>query len=207
MGNTFGPNGCASGSSLEVSPSFCWVYGERKYVRRFHSTPLDLPVAGSLTIGAEPVPQHKHSGGKSEMNKFARYAAILVGIIVIAAGGFVLFGTPANQTADTGAAMVVVKMPSLSSKATTGQERFAGNCALCHGVNADGREGKGPPLIHKIYEPNHHGDASFYSAALNGVRAHHWRFGNMPPVAGIKPEEVEYIITYVREVQRHTGIQ
>lgn len=141
------------------------------------------------------------------MNKFAKYAAILVGIIVISAGGFVLFGTPAKHTANNGAAMVAVKMPSLSSTAKTGQGLFAANCSLCHGANADGREGKGPPLIHKIYEPGHHGDASFQSAALNGVRAHHWRFGNMPPVAGIKLEEVDLIITYVREVQRHNGIQ
>jgi mono/diheme cytochrome c family protein len=84
---------------------------------------------------------------------------------------------------------------------------FTANCALCHGTNADGREGKGPPLIHKIYEPGHHGDASFQSAALNGVRAHHWRFGNMPPVPGIKPKEVDLIIAYVREVQSHNGIQ
>jgi len=141
------------------------------------------------------------------MKMSAKYVAILVGIVAIIAAGFALFGLPAKQTADTGVGIVAVNMPSLSSTAKTGQKLFSANCALCHGANADGREGKGPPLIHKIYEPSHHGDASFQSAALNGVRAHHWRFGNMPPVAGIKPKDVDLIIAYVREVQRHNGIQ
>jgi hypothetical protein len=39
-----------------------------------------------------------------------------------------------------------------------------------------------------------------------GVQAHHWRFGNMPPVEGITRAEVATIITYIRELQRANGI-
>ncbi len=141
------------------------------------------------------------------MGTFAKYAAILAGIVIITATGFIMFGAPAKHQAHTGAAIVAVNMPTLSPAAETGQKLFIAKCALCHGANADGREGKGPPLIHKIYEPGHHGDASFQSAALNGVRSHHWRFGNMPAVSDIKLEEVDLIIAYVREVQRHNGIK
>lgn len=81
------------------------------------------------------------------MKMSAKYGAILTGIVVIIAAGFALFGSPAKQTADTGVGIVAVSMPSLSSTAKTGQKLFIANCALCHGTNADGRDGKGPPLI------------------------------------------------------------
>jgi len=98
------------------------------------------------------------------------------------------------------------KVPLLSTDAKRGKLAFEENCVSCHGVNGAGSE-NGPPFIHKIYEPSHHGDAAFYLAARNGVRAHHWRFGDMPPVEGVSDQEVEYIVAYVREVQRANGIQ
>ena len=48
-------------------------------------------------------------------------------------------------------------------------------------ANAAGQNGVAPPLVHKLYEPGHHSDMAFIMAAKNGVRSHHWRFGNMPP--------------------------
>ncbi len=95
--------------------------------------------------------------------------------------------------------------PPLDSVAMDGEALFVANCVACHGENALGSE-QGPPLIHKIYEPGHHGDLSFLNAALNGVRAHHWRFGNMPPVEGITAEEVAKIVAYIRTLQRANGI-
>ena len=65
---------------------------------------------------------------------------------------------------------------------------------------------QGPPLVHKIYEPNHHGDAAFQRAAANGVKAHHWEFGNMPKIDAATPEDVEQIIKYVRWLQKQAGI-
>lgn len=102
--------------------------------------------------------------------------------------------------------LVDVIVPDLSPAAQEGASHFADNCAKCHGTNAAGNEGAGPPLVHKIYEPNHHADISFLLAAKNGVRAHHWRFGNMPPVSGVAEDEVQAIVIYVRELQRANGI-
>lgn len=75
-----------------------------------------------------------------------------------------------------------------------------------HGADATGQEGVAPPLVHKIYEPSHHGDQAFFLAAKQGVRAHHWRFGDMPPVEGITDPEIERIVTYIRTLQRANGI-
>lgn len=86
-----------------------------------------------------------------------------------------------------------------------GEGKFNTFCARCHGAEAVGTK-HGPPLVHKIYEPNHHGDAAFQRAAANGVRAHHWQFGDMPKIDGVKPEEVDQIVKYVRWLQRQAGI-
>lgn len=86
-----------------------------------------------------------------------------------------------------------------------GESAFNTFCARCHGERALGTN-QGPPLVHKVYEPSHHGDAAFYRAAAQGVRAHHWQFGNMPKVDGITEEDVTQIIRYVRWLQRQAGI-
>ena len=86
-----------------------------------------------------------------------------------------------------------------------GEALFTTNCARCHGVKAGGTN-SGPPLVHKIYEPNHHGDPSFHRAVQTGVVAHHWSFGNMPRVENVGPEKVDAIIGYVRWLQRQAGI-
>lgn len=93
----------------------------------------------------------------------------------------------------------------LKRPADRGESLFNTHCSVCHGANASGTE-KGPPLLHKIYRPNHHSDFSFRRAVQMGVRAHHWRFGNMPKVEGVTPEETEEIIKYIRRIQREAGI-
>nr|WP_240514048.1 cytochrome c [Amylibacter kogurei] len=98
-----------------------------------------------------------------------------------------------------------MQIPTLTGAAVMGKTFFDAKCALCHGANASGTE-NGPPLVHIIYEPNHHGDESFLRAASQGVRAHHWQFGDMPPVEGITQGEVKQIIAYVRSLQRANGI-
>ena len=87
-----------------------------------------------------------------------------------------------------------------------GETTFNANCAACHGKQAAGTD-HGPPLVHKIYEPNHHGDPAFQRAAANGVKAHHWEFGNMPKIESVTPEDVDQIVKYVRGLQRQAGIQ
>lgn len=91
------------------------------------------------------------------------------------------------------------------SEVVAGRMIFTENCGNCHGRDALGSS-KGPPLIHKIYEPGHHADASFYRAVENGSKAHHWQFGDMPPIKHVSSEAVTKIISYIRHEQRKAGI-
>jgi len=88
---------------------------------------------------------------------------------------------------------------------TKGEALFDANCSRCHGVRGTGTD-KGPPLVHRIYHPNHHSDLSFHWAVERGVTAHHWRFGNMPPIKGLTTQDVDLIIKYVRDLQKDAGI-
>jgi mono/diheme cytochrome c family protein len=99
--------------------------------------------------------------------------------------------------------------PGLMPNPAQGKSLFLQNCASCHGTDLKGvdkGDKKGPPLLHKIYEPSHHGDAAFQLAAKNGVRAHHWPYGDMPPVPKVTPDDVAHITAYVRAEQRKIGI-
>ena len=100
--------------------------------------------------------------------------------------------------------------PGLMPNAVAGKQLFDKHCAACHGTDLKGvdkGDKKGPPLLHKIYEPSHHGDAAFQLAARNGVRAHHWPFGDMAPVPQVTPDDVAHITAYVRAEQRKVGIR
>lgn len=121
-------------------------------------------------------------------------------VAAIGAGAVWLMGGSASPEAST------ITLPRLTTAQAAGKTLFDANCAACHGRNATGTE-QGPPLVHIIYEPNHHGDASFYRAAALGVRAHHWRFGNMAAVEGVTEADVAKIIDYVRALQRANGIE
>ncbi|WP_246660503.1 cytochrome c [Nitratireductor sp. XY-223] len=101
---------------------------------------------------------------------------------------------------------VNITVPELSSAAAAGKSLFDENCAACHGNNAAGSP-DGPPLVHIIYEPGHHSDASFYLAVSQGVRQHHWTFGNMPAQPHVSEKDVALIIEYVRELQAANGIR
>ena len=86
-----------------------------------------------------------------------------------------------------------------------GEALFASNCVACHGEQGTGTTA-GPPLVHEIYEPGHHPDASFQRAVQEGVPQHHWEFGPMPAMPGLSEEQVDDIIAYVRQLQRDAGI-
>ncbi len=103
-------------------------------------------------------------------------------------------------------AIVAIQMPPLEGNAAIGQRVFETACSACHGTNAAGNEDAGPPLIHVIYEPSHHADEAFQRAVAMGVRSHHWRFGDMPPVGGLTRGDVAMVIAYIREIQRANGI-
>lgn len=89
--------------------------------------------------------------------------------------------------------------------APDGAAAFAENCAKCHGEAGIGTD-RGPPLVHQIYEPNHHADTSFFIAVRQGARSHHWPFGDMPPLPEVSDAEVFAIIAYIRAQQRAAGI-
>ncbi|NVO54328.1 c-type cytochrome [Rhodobacteraceae bacterium B1Z28] len=112
----------------------------------------------------------------------------------------------AHSALTEGDAMVAIQMPPIEGHAAFGQRIFENACAACHGSNAVGVEGAGPPLIHVIYEPSHHADESFQRAVAMGVRSHHWQFGDMPPVEGLTRGDVSMVIDYIREIQRANGI-
>ena len=88
----------------------------------------------------------------------------------------------------------------------TGQELSEQNCAEYHGVDLRGTE-KGPSHLSVVYEPSHHGDGAFLVAILRGARAHHWDFGDMPPIPNLEPDDVATITAYVRSVQQREGFE
>jgi len=96
--------------------------------------------------------------------------------------------------------------PGLMPNAARGKALYDRNCASCHGAALQGTE-QGPPFLNRIYEPSHHGDIAFQLAVRNGVRAHHWKFGDMKPVPGLSADDVAHIVAYVRSRQRLAGIR
>ena len=141
-------------------------------------------------------------------------STIVIAAVLVASGvGYALWPV-VPQTAMTenaismeGGLLANVILPAtLSQNAQSGKRGFEAKCAACHGVNAAGQDGVAPPLVHKVYEPSHHGDESIQRAASLGVRAHHWPFGNMPAVEGLTRGDVKMIIAYIRELQRANEI-
>lgn len=141
--------------------------------------------------------------GQAIMFKFLKnnFIAITVTLILVLGVGSII-----SSFFDKGSkGLVDVTLPNLTPQAVAGKKAFDTNCAQCHGVNGSGTE-KGPPLIHNIYNPGHHGDQSFLLAAKRGVRSHHWKFGDMPPLPNVKNKEITDIVAFIREVQRANGI-
>ena len=137
----------------------------------------------------------------------------LAAILAVGGLGYTLWPRTTNVTEAVSApnldnlALVEVVLPqTLSENAQIGKIGFEAKCAACHGINAAGQDGVAPPLVHIIYEPSHHGDDSFQRAAAQGVRGHHWPFGDMPQVEGVTPADVTMIVAYIRELQQANGI-
>lgn len=123
-------------------------------------------------------------------------AVVVAGIGVVASQAF-------NKNSD--GAAVSVKVPKLSAQASAGKVAFDANCAQCHGTNGAGTK-QGPPFVNDIYNPGHHSDIAFSYAVRQGVRRHHWPFGDMPAQPKVTDAQVADIVRYVRELQEANGI-
>lgn len=135
-----------------------------------------------------------------------RLVLIAVAVLVIGAIFWRYYSRESAEDGGGGDPIVGVTVPELDGEAQAGETAFNDKCASCHGANAAGQEGVAPPLVHKIYEPNHHADQSFFLAARRGVRSHHWPFGDMLPVENITDVEIGLIVAYIRTLQRANGI-
>ncbi len=137
------------------------------------------------------------------MGRRRALAAVLVAVFLAGCSGD---EADEYSAADTSAGQTVsVSVPDLSDVARQGGELFTANCSECHGPTAGGSS-QGPPLVHEIYEPGHHADFSFVRAVETGSPQHHWNFGDMEPVPGLSPEDLNKVICYVRELQYANGI-
>ena len=87
-----------------------------------------------------------------------------------------------------------------------GELLFQQNCQICHGKKGRGTN-QGPPLVDNIYNSSHHANLAFNLAVKNGVRSHHWRFGDMKPIPDVSPIMIGHITQYVRKLQRQAGIR
>jgi mono/diheme cytochrome c family protein len=123
------------------------------------------------------------------------------GLVAVA----VLFGIAALVASRMATRSTGIVIPELSAEGLRGMDDFAHYCAGCHGTDAGGTD-KGPPLIHPIYAPGHHGDVAIQFAVRGGSRAHHWNFGDMPRIDGVSDSELSEIIVFLRAVQRANGI-
>ena len=106
---------------------------------------------------------------------------------------------------DAEVARRLATLPPTPAEYRAGEQLYNRNCAGCHGSRAAGTT-HGPPLAHRVYVPGHHSDQAFYLAAHNGVAAHHWRFGNMPPQPQVSAADMAAVVAYVRWVQREAGV-
>ena len=131
------------------------------------------------------------------MKSIGPFAASLLGAAFLIAVPLTL----AAQQLDSAS----VKQPEMTPSLNLGKMNYDVYCASCHGANAAGTE-KGPPFLHRVYHPGHHGDAAFFTAPKQGARAHHWKFGDMKPVEGVTDAQLESIVKYVRALQKANGI-
>ena len=142
----------------------------------------------------------KHLQNRRAIGAMLALTVLAVGAIVAA-----LLMLNAESAEDDSGATVQVVLADLSAQGKQGESLFNATCAECHGQNAAGTT-QGPPLIHDIYNPGHHSDLAFYLAAENGVRAHHWNYGDMPAQPTVTRGDVALIVRYIRELQVANGI-
>ena len=107
--------------------------------------------------------------------------------------------------AQSGAIYPDPKEPEMTPRLQLGLMNYSAYCAVCHGKTAGGSD-IGPTFIHRVYHPNHHTDGHFFAAPKRGTPAHHFKFGDMPPVEEVNNAQLDLITEYIRAVQRVNGL-
>jgi mono/diheme cytochrome c family protein len=87
-----------------------------------------------------------------------------------------------------------------------GRQLYGGACAMCHGADLRGTA-RGPSQLSQVYEPSHHSDEAYRNAVKNGVRAHHWKFGDMPSLPEFPDDAIRDVIAYIRSEQQKQGFE
>jgi mono/diheme cytochrome c family protein len=139
------------------------------------------------------------------MMRKAKWPLLIGGMLVVGAIGLLWF---------TGFLIHQHQAPALPSSTSmpvppefaTEEALFHTHCAGCHGPSAVGTQ-QGPSFLSRVYVPRHHSDASFYLAVKQGVRAHHWNFGDMPALPHVTDAEVTQITAYVHWLQQHAEVR
>jgi mono/diheme cytochrome c family protein len=124
----------------------------------------------------------------------------MTGRWALAAGLLVACGEPRG-----GGGVKDVDPGPVPAELAGGEQTYQAVCLACHGPHGAGTA-QGPPLVHPYYVPSHHADEAFRRAIRLGVVPHHWRFGRMPPIAGLESQAITGVIGYVRWLQRRRGI-
>lgn len=146
------------------------------------------------------IPEKQSSHDAQEMKSMLEMTRWIP--VVILTGAWFLAGCNGDSKPSP-PAVTAAKTPEEFGK---GEAAFNRYCSVCHGVAAAGSD-HGPTFIDRIYEPNHHGDPAFLLAPRNGVRAHHWNFGDMPKIEGVSDDDLQQIVGYIRWLQRQAGIR
>ncbi len=138
------------------------------------------------------------------MKKFT--VPIVIAGVVTAVVALVAFGGNASpRDPMTGATEFNIPVQD-AALVTDGDILYQASCASCHGSDLRGTD-FGPSQLSVVYQPGHHPDESYASAALNGVRSHHWDFGDMQPIAGLSGADMDRIVAFIRETQRTEGFE
>ena len=132
--------------------------------------------------------------------KLSHIHAFIFSVIII-----ILIAGCSNSGSDISTAEPNLQDTATVADALRGAELYKQECFSCHGELEKGTEA-GPPLLHKVYRPSHHGDVAFLMAVKRGVRQHHWLFGDMPPIEGLETADISDITAFIREKQKEAGL-
>lgn len=123
---------------------------------------------------------------------------IWLGLLSCPALIFVVYGTPGIEVFDGAAGGSTMQMER-------GRLAFERECASCHGSTGGGTE-NGPNLIAARYGPSEMADALIRGAVLNGVPQRSAAHPGMPALPQLRPQELDSVLRFLREIQRANDI-